>query len=88
MKYIYLPEEELPGVLASKYLFAESKVQAEQRVVAALNHFAHAIQSKTRQQLVDIKLKILQESASNKDITVFISFMLNIVNAQLKKTVL
>jgi hypothetical protein len=86
MKHHYQPEKELTGVLASKHLFAESKIQAEQRVVSALNRFANAIQSKTRQQLVDIKCKILDESCSNKDITVFIGFMLNIVNTQLNKT--
>lgn len=86
MKHLPQLEKELPGVLAGKYLFVESKIQAEQRVVASLNHFANAIQTKTRQQLVDMKIKILDESTSNKDITVFIAFMLNIVDVQLKKT--
>jgi hypothetical protein len=86
MKYPYQPEKELTGILAGKHLFIESKIQAEQRVVAALNHFANAIQFKTRQQLIDIKLKIFNESISNKEITIFIGFMLNIVDAQLKKT--
>jgi hypothetical protein len=86
MKNLNLPEKDLPGILASKHLFAESKIQAEQRVVASLNRFANALQFKTRQQLVDIKTKILDESYTNKDITVFIGFMLNIVNIQLKKT--
>ena len=85
MKHLYQPERELPGVLAGKYVFVESKLQAEQRVVAALNRFANAIQSKTRQQLIDIKVKILDESLSNKDLTVFIAFMLTIVDIQLKK---
>jgi len=87
MKYNYQPEAELIGILAGKSVFMESKIQAEQRVVAALNYFANSIQSKTRQQLVDLKLKILDESTANKDISVFIAFMLNIVDTQLKKTI-
>jgi hypothetical protein len=85
MKHLPQPDKELSGVLAGKFLFAESKIQAEQRVVASLNRFANAIQTKTRQQLVDIKIKILDESTANTDITLFIAFMLNIVDIQLKK---
>jgi hypothetical protein len=71
--------------LAQKSLLHEKHIAAEQKAIIAMNKFIYSVRYLDKQQLINLKAKILLDLKRYPQKSFFFNFLLNAVDKQLKK---